>query len=173
MSKAHPSKIISQIKIFDKYLSHFESALIVVTLGIMIITAFVQVILRNIFNSGILWGDMLVRHLVLWVGFLGAGLATRDNRHISIDALARVLSPAWQRRTQILTNIFATFICILLVKASYTFVKDEFLEGAILLLGIPAWMFMVIILMGFSIITFRFFLKILLPPEIVPASGGE
>lgn len=148
----------------DEILSRIEFAILVFTLGSMIFIAFLQVVLRNFFASGIIWGDTLLRHLVLWVGFLGASLATRENRHISIDALFRILRPEWKRRVYIITNLFSAIIGGLLVRAAYVFVRDECAAGTTLFLGIPLWLFVSAILIGFIVITFRFLLKAFLSP---------
>ena len=158
-------KTLHMLHRIDSGLSRFESALLVLTLVIMIAIAFAQVLLRNFFNSGILWGDTLVRHLVLWVGFLGASLATKENRHINIDALWRVLPEQWQRRTRRLTNLFSACICLLLSRAAYVFVRDELNAGSTLFLNIPAWLFMVIILFGFIVISMRYTLKCIVGSE--------
>ena len=125
----------------------------------MIMIAFIQVILRNFFASGIIWGDTLLRHLVLWVGFLGASLATRENRHINFDVISRMLNPVGQRVIHFITHLFSAFICGLLIRAAYVFIRDERIAGTKLFLEIPIWLFMMIILVGFIIITFRFLLK--------------
>ena len=173
MSHPDKSKLVQVCKNIDRSLSYFESAVLILTLSSMIFFAFSQVILRNFFNAGILWGDMFVRHLVLWVGFLGASLATREDRHINIDALWRVLSKKWKRRTKVLTNLFSALICLLLARAAFVFVRDELSAGTTLFLGIPSWVLMSIILFGFSVITFRFLLKSLMPSVFSKVTEGE
>ena len=82
------------MKILEKinaWIEQTETALLVLVLGFMVVFAFLQVVLRNIFDEGILWGDILLRHLVLWVGFIGASLATREQKHINIDLFSRWL----------------------------------------------------------------------------------
>jgi TRAP-type C4-dicarboxylate transport system permease small subunit len=129
----------------------------------MVVIAFLQVILRNFFSFSILWGDPLLRHLVLWIGFLGASLATREDRHINIDALYRILRPTWQPRVRFVTNLFSAFVSGFLVRAAFVFVRDEFSAQSTLFLGIPLGLFVSIILIGFIVITLRFLLKALFP----------
>ena len=57
----------------------------------LIILGGLQIILRNVFHSGLLWADPLMRHIVLWLGCLGAALATTSARHINIDVFSRAL----------------------------------------------------------------------------------
>ena len=68
-----------------------ENALLVALLSAMIALAAYQVVARNFFDTGILWGDALVRVLVLWVTFIGATIASRQDEHIRIDLLTRFI----------------------------------------------------------------------------------
>ncbi len=145
----------------DTGLLYLENSLIIATLGIMVILSFLQVILRNFFETGILWGDVFLRHLVLWVGFIGASLATREEKHINIDILNRVVPRKFLPPVKILIDIFSVFICFILARASYIFVSMEKEAGTILFEGIPSWIIELIIPAGFALIGFRFLLKIL------------
>ncbi len=148
---------------FDRILSKFESVILVATLGLMIFMAFLQVILRNFFSSGILWGDIFLRHLVLWIAFLGASLATKENRHINVDLFSRLLRHKHRRWSSFITNLFSSFISGLLARAAYIFIRYERDMETTLFLDIPTWLFMSIILIGFIIITFRFLIKAISP----------
>ena len=66
---------------WDDSLGRIEKFFVAGMLGVMILLAFLQIVLRNVFSSGISWGDPLVRYLVLWVGFIGASLATKESKH--------------------------------------------------------------------------------------------
>lgn len=163
MFSSGKTKIIRFIFRVDKGLSLVESGILILTLSVMVVIAFLQVILRSFFSFSILWGDPLLRHLVLWIGFLGASLATREDRHINIDALTRILQPSWRRRVRVVTNLFSALVSCFLVRASFVFVRDEFSAQTTLFLGIPLGLFVGIILIGFIVITLRFLLKALCP----------
>ncbi len=162
------------LRLIDRYLAKIESAVLVLTLATMVIMAFIQVILRNFFSTGIIWGDTFLRHLVLWVAFLGASLATREDRHINIDVFSRMLSPSKRRWSRLITNLFSTFISILLTRAAYVFVLDEKEAGSTIFLNFPLWIVISIIVVGFAIISFRFLIKSIdsLNPEREEAQGG-
>ena len=65
-----------------------EDGLLVLIVATLVGIAGLQIILRDFFNIGLTWGDPLLRTLVLWVGMLGAMIASRTENHISIDCLA-------------------------------------------------------------------------------------
>ena len=144
------------INSINNILAKIESIFLIIILFTMILLAFLQVILRNFFSTSIFWGDTFLRNLVLWIGFLGASLATKEGRHINIDVLSRVLSPAAKRISAIIINIFSATVCFFLMRAAITFIKSEKEAGTTLFKGIPVWIFQIIIAIGFGLITIRF-----------------
>ncbi len=140
----------------NTWIERTETAVLVTVLAVMVVFAFLQVVLRNIFNEGVLWGDIFLRHLVLWVGFLGASLATRESKHINIDLFTRFLSDRGKVISRIITGLFSVFICLLLTDASWTFVQDEMMMGTEIFSDVPAWYFQIIIPIGFLLMAFRF-----------------
>ena len=146
------------LKYIDQWIARFETILLVVVLSVMVLLAFLQVVLRNLFSEGILWGDTFLRHLVLWVGFLGASLATREKKHINIDLFTRFFKDKSKALILSITNLFAAVICWFLTSAAWTFVMDERSYNSILFNEIPAWYFQIIIPVGFLLMTFRFFI---------------
>ena len=80
------------MRTWAKRLHRAEDALLVLLLSAMIALASTQILLRNLFDSGFVWIDPLLRVLVLWLGLIGATVATRNNRHIRIDLLSKLFS---------------------------------------------------------------------------------
>jgi len=144
------------LKAFSNFLAKIEVGFLILLLSTMIILAFLQVILRNFFSSSLLWGDTLLRHLVLWVGFVGAALATREGKHITIDVLSRQLSPLLKRVAGLIVNFFAAVVCFFLMKAGINFIAMEKQSGGVLFAGIPIWIFQSIIAIGFGLMALRF-----------------
>lgn len=138
--------------------ARIELWLLVIIVITMVVLAFMQVLLRNVFDQGILWGDTFLRHLVLWVGFIGASLATRDEKHINIDILSRFLRGRINFVARSLTNLFAAVICFILSDAGWAFVSQEIEFGTILFNNIPAWYFEIIIPTGFALMGIRYIL---------------
>ena len=138
-----------------------EELTVTVLLSLMILITFSQVILRNVFHEGILWGDIFIRQLVLWVGFLGASLAVREAKHISIDFLPHFLPITWGKFIQFIVNFTAGIISGLLAWAAWRFVEFEMEGSATLFLDIPVWIFQIILPYSFCVISARFLLKTL------------
>jgi TRAP-type C4-dicarboxylate transport system permease small subunit len=140
----------------NTYIGRVESLILVVIVLVMVILSFAQVVLRNVFDQGILWGDIFLRHLVLWVGFIGASIATQEEKHINIDVFTRYIKGKGKYFTQALINVFAAFVSFLLMQAAWTFVMEEREFETMLFNNIPAWYFQIIIPVGFGLMTLRF-----------------
>ncbi len=146
----------SSRRFFDN-IARMEAVLLSIFLGTMIVLVLIQILLRNFFNSGISGADAIVRHLLLFVGFIGAGLATREGAHIKIDAASRALSPGAKKIVDVIISMFSVAVCSILVFASIQFVSVEYEGHAVLpYSGIPLWIVELIIPLGYFIIGVRF-----------------
>ncbi len=150
---------MDQLEKIDEAIDRIETGLIVVFLSSMMILAFLQIFLRNVFMTGFAWGDMLLRNLVLWIGFIGATLATREGKHINIDIISRSLSPSVRGWVECVIHLFSLLICGLLTYASIKFIRNEFQMGTPTLLGIPIWILEAILPLTFGLMAFRFALR--------------
>lgn len=155
----------------DTLLSRGEHALLVACLAIMMVTAFVQIAARNLFGIGLTWSEPLVRYLVLWVGFLGAALAVREGRHITIE-LTSLWAPARDNRVlQSMSHLASALVCAVLAVAAARFVHDEAQIGGETLLSLPAWVPELIIPFTFAVMTLRFLLRAALSATRRPSAA--
>jgi TRAP-type C4-dicarboxylate transport system permease small subunit len=122
----------------------------------MILMAFFQIVLRNFFATGIDWGDSLIRYLVVWVAFIGAAIATREGKHISIDLLSRWLSGISRTGVQALTCFISAGICSLLTIAAVRFIWFEAQMGGRTFLNLPVWVPELIMPITFGLMALRF-----------------
>jgi TRAP-type C4-dicarboxylate transport system permease small subunit len=154
---------VSRWERVDEIADRIEGRLLVFLLTMMIGIAFLQVLLRNLFSTGLPWGDPLVRNLVLWTGFIGAALATREGKHINIDLLSRWVPAAgkkWLTRT---TNGISALVCGFLTYGTFKFIRNEALSGDMTFLGIPIWVPELILPVSLTLMTLRFILRCFLP----------
>jgi len=143
----------------DETISQVEQTLLVVFLSSMIFVAFSQIVLRNLFATGLTWGDALVRNLVLWVGFIGAALATKEGNHINIDVVSQRMPSLGKTILASITHLFSFLICGLMTFASLKFIKNEVQMGNVAFLGIPSWIPEIILPITFILMTIRFGLR--------------
>lgn len=141
----------------DSVISKGVNASMVGLFIVMMGLAVIQVFLRSFFHTSILWGDVAARHLVIWVGFLGAAMATRENKHFHIDVLTRFINPKLMRWFQSFANLFAAVVCYYLANASMTFIE---LEGEnTVFLDIPSIAVAIIIPISFYVLMAQFAIR--------------
>lgn len=125
----------------DRGLVVVEKALVTGGLLLMTLLAFNEYLQRELreplgTTMGGLWdldGQMNLALLMLVVvGFMGASLATHQNKHIAVDAAERVLSPGPARLVRRITNLAAAGVCYVFAlgswEAVFTYSRDAF-EG--------------------------------------------
>jgi len=143
----------------DEIIDRVEQILLVILLSLMIFIAFLQIVLRNVFTTGLTWGDPLVRNLVLWIGFVGATLATKEGKHINIDIVSKWFPSLERNLIECMTHLFSFFVCGLLTYAALKFIKNEAQMGTVTFFGIPSWIPEMILPVTFGLMTFRFILR--------------
>jgi TRAP-type C4-dicarboxylate transport system permease small subunit len=105
------------------------------------------------------WIDVILRQLVVIVGFLGAMLATRRRKHINIDALSRLLPEQARRVVAVMTNLLSVVICFFLGSAGIKLVQmsrefpTELTEWA------DEWSFQLMFPLGFFLLALHFAIR--------------
>lgn len=107
------------------------------------------------------WIDVLLRHLVLVVGFLGAMLATYRRKHITIDALSKVLPDRYLPWIDSATAALASVICGFLSVSGAEFVKISREYPKELMWFADEWHFQLVFPIGFALLTFHFAIRAL------------
>lgn len=103
------------------------------------------------------WGSQFSQHAVLWIALIGALAATRDRKHIAIDALGQLLPR--RARTFLLgvTELLAAAIVGMLVPAAIRFAAAERAASAdrVAFLGIPEGWLASVVPVGLALLATR------------------
>lgn len=83
--------------------------LVIALMATMALLVFVNVVSRYVFNYSIIWVEELTQYQMIWIAYLGAGLALREGRHVAVDTLQDLL-PAPLRRFVRLAIWFAIVV---------------------------------------------------------------
>lgn len=139
-----------------RWLHWLEDGLLVTILFMMVVMAVFQIFLRNAMDSSVVWIDPLLQHAVLWIGLLGAMIASRKDEHIRIDIASHYLPDHWHRWLVLLVDLFTCGICGLVAWHSAGFVLEEVEYGMPAFAGVPGWLAQAIIPFGFAVIALRY-----------------
>jgi TRAP-type transport system small permease protein len=105
-------------KIIDGYCK-LIGYLIAAMLAVMVVLVFGNVFMRYAFNSGFTVSEELSRWLFVWLTFLGAVVALRDNGHLGTDMLVGRLGPAGKRVCMGLSLLLMLYCLYLIFRGSY------------------------------------------------------
>ncbi|MFH1139286.1 MAG: TRAP transporter small permease [Pseudomonadota bacterium] len=133
-----------------------EDGLLVGLLLLMIGLAVGQIVFRNILDGGFVWGDALVRQLVLWLCLIGAMIGSRQGKHINIDVVTRYLPGRARTACTAVVEFCAAIVCGVVLYHSLRFIKLEYADGFIAFGKVPTWVCESIIPLGFAVIGLRY-----------------
>ena len=83
---------------FERYLVAANRAIVFAMMAVMATLVFVNVVARYVFNFSIIWTEEVSQYLMIWIAYLGAGLALREGRHVAVEMLQDRLPTALGRR---------------------------------------------------------------------------
>ncbi len=154
-------------RVVDRVMLVAEKIFLVAALLMMTMLVFIVAIDRwsDSINLGWFWATKLALFLMIWVGFIGASVATKERRHLAIDVAGKVLSPRGARIANFFTQIFAAGLCVSLAYYSWDLVLEskEYgdQEGV---LPIPTWIIQLVIPYTLCMMSARFIENIFRKP---------
>ncbi len=148
--------MLSWFERLNTKLEQLEDFLLPALFILTLVLAVLQIILRNVFSSGIVWIDPLLKVMVLWLGMFGALYATRKRRHIKIDLLNHYLKPKLKKLARQFVYFISALICLLCSYHSMSFLLLEYEDGTKAFMQVPAWLVESIIPVALFIMAARF-----------------
>jgi TRAP-type transport system small permease protein len=97
--------------------------LLVALMAAMVIMVFGNVVLRYGFNSGITVSEELSRWAFVWMTFLGAIIAIKENGHLGTDMLIGKLGPTGKKICLGIAESLMLYCCWLMLSGSLTQTK--------------------------------------------------
>jgi tripartite ATP-independent transporter DctM subunit len=138
------------------FLARAEEAVPVIALVAMVALPIAEIVARR-YGTGVPGAAPFTQHLTLWVAFLGAALAARDGKLLSL-ATGTLLPPGGGRE---LAAGFAAAVgagvSALLARASVEVVLVERQAGTEVAAGVPAWLAQLPIPIAFAAVALRLF----------------
>jgi TRAP-type C4-dicarboxylate transport system permease small subunit len=87
----------------------------VIMLSIMVLIVGMNVVLRYVFRTGVIWSEEFVRYAYVWIIFLGSVTAVRDNGHINFNLIVNRLSHRAARIVLCLGDLLVIVFQVILV----------------------------------------------------------
>lgn len=136
---------------FDRVVAWVEKALIAVILLSMVLLSFGDYLGREfpVFAGHFEGAPNLAMVGMVWVGFLGASLATRDGKHLTMDAADKLLSPGAAEFARRFAALVTAGLCYKLMGYAWV-LTSEGLEFTDTLEGLVVWDGLVPVINGFA-----------------------
>jgi tripartite ATP-independent transporter DctM subunit len=132
-----------------------EDAIAATALAVMVFLPLLEIVLRRAIGVGVPGAGPIVQHLVLWVGFLGAAIAAREGRLLSLATGTFIPDGAPRRIAAIATAAFGSFTSVVLAFGAAELIRSERETGSSLGAGIPTWVAQLVLPIGFALIAAR------------------
>jgi tripartite ATP-independent transporter DctM subunit len=134
-----------------------ENALVSIALGAMAVLPLAEIVLRTA-GWGIPASASIVQHLVLVVGMLGAAVAAREGRLLTLSTGVNLLPDRWRGPAILFSGAASVAITALLCVAAVKLVLTEKEGGNLLVGSIPVWAVQLILPIGFGLVALRLWL---------------
>jgi TRAP-type C4-dicarboxylate transport system permease small subunit len=136
--------------------SRVEAWAIVVVALAMVLLPTVGAVVRRLTGQSLTFTMVYTQHLTLWIGFIGALLATARGSHLALSTLDMIPEGRWRDLARGYGNVLSAFVCAVLTFASTVMIladrgRQDKLEG-----GVPAFVFEVVMPIAFALMAVRF-----------------
>lgn len=95
------------------------NVIMVFSLAVMVVLVFGNVVLRYVFNTGISFSEELARYLFVWLTFIGAIAALRNNQHLGLDTVVRRVPVPIRKIMLTVSILLMIYVCYLLLQGSW------------------------------------------------------
>lgn len=143
-------------EILDLGIAAMNKSIAVIGISTGVILAFINVVLRYFFDTGLTWAGETINYLFIWSALFGAAYGFKKGIHIAVTILVERFPPLLAKASLMIASlislIFLLFIAyfglhyVLLVKDMGFMSVD---------LGIPQWIPMVVIPVAFFAASYR------------------
>lgn len=118
----------------------------------------------GVFPSGLIWSQPMALVLTAWVGFLGASMATSDNRQLKVEAALRYYPEKVRRGVALLSSVLTAVFCLFLAYMSSKLIADLYndyvatdgLGGVFDGVSIPRYLGFIVLPLGYILMAARF-----------------
>jgi C4-dicarboxylate transporter, DctQ subunit len=145
------------LKKLDDFLEKIEKFIIIILFASLLVLMSVNILQRNLLDQSSLLIQESLPIMVMWLSLMGASLALKDGKHISMELLLRFMP---QHTKGIMHRLAAAFGCLVMLMGLY--LSKTFLASEITIFGVKGYL-SIIIPIFFATGAFRFLVLSLYP----------
>jgi C4-dicarboxylate transporter, DctM subunit len=139
----------------SRIVSAIEDGIAALALAAMVVLPIAEIIVRRLFGVGIPGSGPFVQHLTLWIGFLGAAIAAREGKLLSLATGTFIPEGRPRQIASAFASAVAAGISTILAWGAIQLVMSEREVGSIIAAGVPTWVGQLALPIGFTLIALR------------------
>lgn len=137
-------------------LDRAEEILTAALLTAMTVLTFVQVVLRYVFNSGLVWALEATVYLFGWLVLLGISGAARTQSHITVDVATKYLPARAQKPIALVALGLSLLYTGLMLAGSWMLISRLRIFGSLAHdIPLPRWVLLLSLPIGFALLGLR------------------
>ncbi|MCC7049367.1 MAG: TRAP transporter small permease [Alphaproteobacteria bacterium] len=122
----------------------------------MTLLTFTQVVLRYVFNSGLVWALEATTYMFGWLVLFGMSYGVKVGSHIGVDVLVKTLPVRGQRAVGVLAGLLCMLYAVIIFYGGYEYVAKMHQLGVEAEdIPIERWMLLIILPIGFALLFVR------------------
>lgn len=103
--------------LFSNFLYRLAQYVVIIGTGVMSLLVLIQVFSRYFFDYSFIWADELGRFIFVWVVFIGASIALRDDQLVKVSFIFDFLHVTMQKAAKIGSTVLVLiFLGVVIVK---------------------------------------------------------
>ncbi len=133
-----------------------EEAFMVLAMAFMTLLTFLQVVLRYMFGTGLVWSLEATTYAFAWLVLLGMSYGARTKAHIAVDLLTSRLPPRAARAAALVALLCGLAYCALMAYGSVSFVDQLLTLGTHARdIPLPRWLLTGVMPIAFALLALR------------------
>ncbi len=108
-------------------LNNLEDLVAAFFISITTILVVINIVLRYIFNSGLVWSEEVATGCFVWSVFIGAVAVFKHRGHVGVDIIVKKLPVGLQKAVMLITDVilvglngYMAYLSVLYISKSYT-----------------------------------------------------
>lgn len=140
----------------SRLVRYLEEGVIAFLLAAMVLLQFVQVVLRYVFNAGLVWALEATTYMFAWMVMIGISYGIKAGSHIAVDALVTALPRAGQRTLGMIAALLSIVYAAIMTYGGWNYFNTVWTIGVMSHeIPVQRWIFVIILPVGFALLLFR------------------
>lgn len=142
--------------LLSRIVNRLEEGFIAFLLAGMTVLTFVQVVMRYLFATGLLWAIEAVTYMFGWMVLVGISYGVKVGSHIGVDAIVRLLPAQGHRVAGTVAGLLSIGYAALLLFGGWTYVEQVRMIGVEAEdLPVQRWILALAVPFGFGLLLLR------------------